>query len=270
MKLNPTYSPDDINFIHDEAQIFVESILNHLDDNITPTLGDDGKYHYVYLTINKINGFFYIGKASFFKNIHLNGHLNYYYGGGVLIQNAIKQYGKENFLRFILKFFKTSEEAFSFEEMLVDQNTLDKYSRDLKCMYNQISGGKNAFKLHTNEIIKRRNALNLENWKTNRENKKIEIFFENIFLNVPRNYLLEYLKIGYKPTLKSIVLFKDINGCYKRKLIAFYRNEKTKKNLCEKRYFEDKVNELIIFLEDGWSIGSIPQFSEKYKSIEIK
>jgi hypothetical protein len=28
MKINPTYSSGDINFIHDEAQIFVESIIN--------------------------------------------------------------------------------------------------------------------------------------------------------------------------------------------------------------------------------------------------
>jgi len=64
MKINPTYSSGDINFIHDEAQIFVESIINNLDDNITPVLGDDGKYHYVYLTVNKANGFFYIGKIK--------------------------------------------------------------------------------------------------------------------------------------------------------------------------------------------------------------
>jgi len=41
MKLNPTYSSGDINFIHDEAQIFVESIINNIDENITPTKGHD-------------------------------------------------------------------------------------------------------------------------------------------------------------------------------------------------------------------------------------
>ena len=49
------------------------------------------KYNYVYITTNKINGKFYIGK-------HSTDNLNdKYLGSGIKLNNAIKKYGKEHF-----------------------------------------------------------------------------------------------------------------------------------------------------------------------------
>lgn len=50
---------------------------------------------WIYLTINKINGKMYVGRNS--------KRNEEYYGSGVLLLEAIKKYGKENFVNFILE-----------------------------------------------------------------------------------------------------------------------------------------------------------------------
>ena len=70
-------------------------------------------YHFVYETTNLINGKKYIGK-------HSTDDLNDgYLGSGKAIQQAIKKYGEKNFSRTILKEFKTSEEAYMYEEEII-------------------------------------------------------------------------------------------------------------------------------------------------------
>lgn len=240
MKLNPTYSPDDINFIHDEAQIFVESILNHLDDNITPILGDDGKYHYVYLTINKINGFFYIGKKTVSDdlkkrqgvNARLKLALKHYLGSGIRIQQAISQYGENNFLRFVLKFFKSSEDAFEMEAQMVDEITLRKFAIDLKCMYNIITGGNGGF--DPIERDKRSNQLYLK--------KNDELCLVN------HEDVLLFLNNGYLPANAYVYLY---NPNHKFKI--------TKLRFSDGNW---RLNWLINNLTDGWQIISKERYME--------
>ena len=62
-------------------------------------------YNYVYLTINAVNGKCYIGShQSEYKK-------DKYLGSGNLIVHAIKKYGKENFIKIILKNCDTILEA---------------------------------------------------------------------------------------------------------------------------------------------------------------
>lgn len=71
-------------------------------------------FHFCYKTTNVVNGHFYIGK-------HSTSNLNDgYLGSGDLLQKAIKKYGKENFKREIIQFFDTEEDAFAFEETLIE------------------------------------------------------------------------------------------------------------------------------------------------------
>ena len=73
------------------------------------------KYNYVYITTNKINGKFYIGK-------HSTDNLNdKYLGSGIKLNNAIKKYGKENFKKRILCFCESEEQAFEVEKFLVTE-----------------------------------------------------------------------------------------------------------------------------------------------------
>ena len=71
------------------------------------------KYNYVYITTNKINGKFYIGKHS---TDNLNDN---YLGSGIMLNKAIKKYGKEKFKQRILCFCDSEEEAFEVEKYLV-------------------------------------------------------------------------------------------------------------------------------------------------------
>lgn len=89
------------------------------------------KYHYVYRTVNKINGKFYIGKHS--TNTLDDGYL----GSGKVLKQAIEKYGVENFEKKILCFCDSSDEALKVEEFLVTDYLLSRED-----CYNLKKGGK--------------------------------------------------------------------------------------------------------------------------------
>ena len=87
--------------------------------------------HFVYKTTNIKNGKFYIG-------VHSTTDIDDgYLGSGKLIKMAIKKYGKENFKREILYFFKSLSECYEKEKELVTQTFLEKSDT-----YNICVGGK--------------------------------------------------------------------------------------------------------------------------------
>lgn len=71
------------------------------------------KFHFVYITTNLINGKQYIGDHS------TNDINKTYFGSGIYIMNAIKEYGKENFQREILEFFPSKHKAFKAQEKYI-------------------------------------------------------------------------------------------------------------------------------------------------------
>jgi group I intron endonuclease len=72
------------------------------------------KYKIVYVTICKINGKCYVGSHA--SNKEIDGYL----GSGQAIINAIKKYGRKNFLRINLKFYDTIEKARIDEEYYIN------------------------------------------------------------------------------------------------------------------------------------------------------
>lgn len=88
------------------------------------------KFHFVYVTENLANGKLYVGKHS------THNMDDGYLGSGKLIKQAIEKYGRENFIRSIIKFFDTSAEAFSFEAKLVDWSLVEDEQ-----YYNVTTGG---------------------------------------------------------------------------------------------------------------------------------
>lgn len=74
------------------------------------------RHHYVYQTKNLVNGKTYIG-------VHSTNFLNDgYIGSGSILKEAIKKYGRENFLCVPLCFFNTAEDAYEEERYLVDED----------------------------------------------------------------------------------------------------------------------------------------------------
>ncbi len=93
--------------------------------------GLDGRYHFVYLTINKNNGMFYIGK-------HTSDALDDgYVGSGGLLTAALKTYGSDCFDMMILGFFDTAHAATMTEAKIVDQDFLQTYGEQLNLIYNE-------------------------------------------------------------------------------------------------------------------------------------
>lgn len=68
----------------------------------------------VYKTTNKSNGKYYIGKH---KCQSLNDG---YLGSGTALKEAINKYGRDNFIRETLATFDTEDEAFAYEQSIVN------------------------------------------------------------------------------------------------------------------------------------------------------
>lgn len=90
----------------------------------------ENKLHFVYKITNDINGKIYIG-------VHSTDDINDgYLGKGTLIQKAVKKYGKSNFKKEILEFFKDRTSAFDKERELVTREFVS-----LTTNYNLKTGG---------------------------------------------------------------------------------------------------------------------------------
>jgi hypothetical protein len=76
------------------------------------------QFNYVYKITNRLNGMEYIG-------VHSTDNLNDgYFGSGKYLQQAIKEIGRDSFLKEIITIFDTREEAFQLEEQIVNKEYL--------------------------------------------------------------------------------------------------------------------------------------------------
>lgn len=88
------------------------------------------KYNYFYKITNLINNHFYYG-------IHSTDNIDDgYMGSGHRLHRAYKKYGETNFIKEILKYFETRDEALDYEEFVVNENLI----KDKNC-YNEVLGG---------------------------------------------------------------------------------------------------------------------------------
>jgi len=94
-------------------------------------ISTDGLFHYVYCTINTINGKFYIGKHTYHEEFDLN-----YYGSGKYLRNAINKYGFDRFYRYIVSYHTSSNNAYEYEKSLITEEMIISD----QC-YNMSSGG---------------------------------------------------------------------------------------------------------------------------------
>jgi len=88
------------------------------------------KIHYLYKIENKLNQKIYIG-------IHSTENINdEYMGSSVLVSQAIKKYGEDNFSKTILEYCDSREELVELEKKVVDKKFVNR-----KDTYNLIIGG---------------------------------------------------------------------------------------------------------------------------------
>jgi hypothetical protein len=114
------------------------------------------KYHYLYKTINLINGKYYYGMHS------TNNLKDEYVGSGKYLWYAIKKYGIENFKLDILEFFDTREALIEAEKKLVTEIQVN----DLNCM-NLKPGGSGGLMndVHREKWINARYTTHKESFK---------------------------------------------------------------------------------------------------------
>lgn len=99
-----------------------------------PVKGLDGKYHFVYRTINTENGKFYLGVHS--TSVLKDGYI----GSGTVLKKAVSKYGREAFYREVLGYFRTREEANNFELLKITEPL-----RTSDSTYNLKPGGSGGF-----------------------------------------------------------------------------------------------------------------------------
>ena len=88
-------------------------------NSIKPFIGEDGRYHYIYLITNNVNG-------KYYKGVHSTKDLNDgYLGSGTALQDAKNEYGKENFSIEIIKFFDSRREALNGEYEYITENDIE-------------------------------------------------------------------------------------------------------------------------------------------------
>ena len=90
-------------------------------------------YHFLYKTTNIATGKIYIGAHST-ADLH-----DTYFGSGKQIKDAIKKYGKQVFIREILEYFDTRDEAFAREAEIVTEEFIKESNN-----YNMCPGGLGA------------------------------------------------------------------------------------------------------------------------------
>lgn len=92
------------------------------------------QYHFIYKTVNQVNGKYYIGMHS------TNDLDDDYIGSGQRLWHAIKKYGKENFKRETLEFLPDRSSLKEREKEIVNEAML----KDEQCM-NLTVGGNGGF-----------------------------------------------------------------------------------------------------------------------------
>jgi anti-sigma28 factor (negative regulator of flagellin synthesis) len=150
--------------------------------------------HIVYETTNLVNGRKYIGKHS--TNDINDGYL----GSGNLLFKAVKKYGKENFVRTILKEFNTEEEAYLYEEMLITSEIVKNN------MYYNIREGGNGFNSESStalwqdpEYIKKKSESLKKLWEDPKHRELVSSFMKNLWKDPEyREKMSEHMKNRWK------------------------------------------------------------------------
>lgn len=213
-------------------------------------------FYIVYKTINLVNNKFYIGKHT--QNLDPY-QFDGYYGSGSQILNAVKKYGKENFIRETLFVFDNEADCLLKEEETVAPHLGKPYC------YNMRSGGIGGFE-HINSNPEKRKQVSKQSSNSNKGICRHIPTPEEKEASRKRNLMMIELGIGpYSPESKmkskqninreliSEKLKGSNNGSYGTK---FYYNLTTKE---KKRFRPGDV------IPEGW-VSSVDYFESKKKT----
>ena len=126
----------DITFTCPITQEYVNDLLTECFDyqSVKPSVGSDGKYHWIYIIINKTNGRFFIGKRS---------KLNCLTGPNVSRQQELQEdyqkLGPNAFLRYDLSYYNSYDEMMMAVEDMFGDDFMEVFCEQLGTCYNSRS-----------------------------------------------------------------------------------------------------------------------------------
>lgn len=211
-------------------------------------------YGYIYLTTNLINNKKYIGQHKYNRN-EIDP---YYFGSGILLAEAMKKYGKENFKSEILDICNSIDELNEKEIYWIQKlNAVDDEN-----YYNISSGGNTAHDYNNcTDITKQKLSKIQANHRT--------IHNDSCQLVIDKNDLDSYLQKGYKLGR----LPKDYS--VKAKKYSEYRQNlsdeekanyysKISKTILGRKWVHNETNEKQVdvselpeLLNSGWVLGRL-------------
>lgn len=147
--------------------------------------------HYIYCITNLVNGKKYIGK----RTCHCDIEKDTYMGSGIVINKALKKYGKESFKKDIIEICDNEEKAYNREREIIE--SVKAYSN--RMYYNIAFGG----------------LGNTHNWKPTREAiaKGLETKRKNGTLPIGKNNGM-FGKYNYGKCSKIVVIPRKGNIMY--------------------------------------------------------
>jgi hypothetical protein len=226
-----------------------------------------GHYHVVYCIINLTNSKYYFGKHTFNYDPKKIGCSVDYWGTSKHLRNSMIKFGMKNFRMLILKYFKTSEEAYRYEERLI---TLEMIKS--KHCYNLKGGGKGfavgeKHHIHfgVNPFSKRVDGTSVQTDRvksgvhqglkrldgTSHASDRVEAnthhwLSENGYSETCTKRLLQQVKLGTHP-LQNVPPWKHCNATEDTKKFWFYANKLYKVYLKNpKRGFKKNIEHLLL------------------------
>lgn len=119
--------------------------------------------YYFYKTTNIINGKYYYGSGS----------KKDYIGSGLLLREAVSKYGIENFKTDYLKYFKTREEAYKFEERFLHFYDLKNDTNSYNLTNNGNGGNQKDYNGVKSIEYREHSKRVITEWNTSEEAKEI-------------------------------------------------------------------------------------------------
>lgn len=158
-------------------------------------------YGYIYMTINLINNRKYIGQKK--SDVFL---ANKYLGSGIILRQAVRAYGKENFQVILIEECDTKEELDEKEKYyieLYDAAHSDEF-------YNIALGGQSQAHVHSEEEKKRISEAQIGKKLSNETKQRISLSLKEYYLEHPACALSEEQKIKISEKMKDRVVDDEV------------------------------------------------------------
>lgn len=212
---------------------------------------------HIYKITNQINNKYYYG-------VHDGSDTQNYEGSGLLLKQAYEKYGIENFIKEILLWFDTEDEAYEYEEIIVNEKMINKNN---PMCYNLALGGKGGDRYSYLSIEEKQEFNKKSNPFLNMSEEEYKIYCKKIsdsLLNMDHekreNWLINLTKARNS---KSLQQKKEIN----EKISNTLKNKtpEQKEAMIEKGLQTKRNNGHVFFSDICPDYIIMPKNTKKYK-----